>query len=107
MISFLPIEEENGVVFRAVDGENEIGRCRMILNGYDIEFVSVECDDDVITEGLARSAMNYAANRMAYIARIKKSIVKPAFIRLGFEGEEMLSVEIPQALTSGCSCNHN
>lgn len=107
MISFLPFEEENRVVFKAVDGENEIGSCAIVSGGYEVEFVSVECDDDIITEGLARSAMNYAANRMAYIAKIKKSIVKPAFIRLGFEGDEMLSVEIPQALTSGCSCNHN
>lgn len=107
MISFLPYEEGNRVVFKAVEGENEIGRCLVILNGYEAEFVSLECEDDIITEGLARSAMNYAANRMAYIAKIAKSIVKPAFIRLGFEGEEMLSVEIPQALTSGCSCNHN
>lgn len=106
MISFLPYEEDNRVIFKAVDGENEIGRCAIMLNGYDMEFVSVECEDDIITEGLARSAMNYAANRMAYIAKINKTIGKPAFIRLGFEGDEMLSVEIPQALTSGCSCNH-
>lgn len=107
MISFLPCEEENKVIFTAVDGGKKIGSCAIILNGYDTEFVSVECDDDIITEGLARSAMNYAANRMAYIAKIKNTLAKPAFIRLGFEGENMLSVEIPQALTSGCSCNHN
>lgn len=107
MISFLPSEEENRVVFNAVDGEKIIGSCAIILNGYDAEFVFVECEDDIITEGLARSAMNYAANRMAYIAKIKSALVKPAFIRLGFEGEDMLTVEIPQALSSGCSCNHN
>ena len=69
-------------------------------------FLSVDCSDDIVTEGLARSAMNYAANRMAYIAKISKNLVSPAFLRLGFSGEDILSVEIPEALSSGCSCGH-
>ena len=59
-----------------------------------------------ISEGLARAAMNYAANRFAYIAEISKELSSSAFIRLGFSGENVLRVEIPEALMSGCTCGH-
>lgn len=107
MISFLPFEEKDGVTFKAFDSETELGSCRFTLSGYDMLFTAVSCEDDIMAEGLARAAMNYAANRNAYIAKIGKDIVCPAFLRLGFEGDEILSAEIPQALSSGCSCGHN
>lgn len=106
MIRFIPYECEDNVGMKAVENDNEIGFCTFRINGFDMEFISVECTDDIITEGLARAAMNYAANRYAYIAKIDNKYVSPAFIRLGFTGEDILSVEIPVALTSGCSCGH-
>ena len=104
MISFIPFENNGIVGMTALDGENKIGCCTFSTEGYFMTFDSVECDDDVITEGLARAAMNYAANRNAYIAKIRKELSSAAFIRLGFEGDELLSVEIPEALASGCTC---
>ena len=77
-----------------------------VINGFEMFFTSVICSDDIIIEGLARAAMNYAANRYAYIAKVEKINVTPAFLRLGFSGDDILSVEIPVALTSGCSCEH-
>ena len=106
MIRFIPFEKEKIAGMTALDGENEIGRCEFMLEGYNMTFVSVECSDDIITEGLARAAMNYAANRNAYIAKINKELSSAAFIRLGFSGEAVLSVEIPEALASGCTCSH-
>ena len=51
--------------------------------------------------------MNYAANRNAYIALISRELSSEAFERLGFKGDEILSVEIPEALASGCSCGNS
>lgn len=106
MISFIPYEKDDVTGMKAVENENEIGFCTFVINGYDMKFVCVECPDDIVTEGLARAAMNYAANRYAYIAKIDKKDISPAFTRLGFSGEDVLSVEIPVALTTGCSCSH-
>ena len=104
MIRFVPFENENLSGIKAFDGENEAGNCTFSLDGYFMTFESVDCHDDILTEGLARAAMNYSANRNAYIAKISRELSSPAFLRLGFEGDEVLSVEIPEALASGCSC---
>ena len=104
MIKFVSNENSDTIGFCALDGEKILGSCTFKLDGYFMTFTSVECDDAVITEGLARSAMNYAANRNAYIAKISKDISSAAFSRLGFSGDDMLSVEIPEALASGCGC---
>ena len=106
MIRFLPYEDNGLVRIKAFENDAELGFCIFSLSGFNMEFVEVSCDDDIITEGLARAAMNYGANKNAYIARIKKEHVCPAFIRLGFNGKDVLEVEIPEALTSGCSCSH-
>lgn len=107
MIRFVPNEKEDCIEVAAYDGENSIGKASFIVEGFNMNFISVECSDDIIVEGLARASMNYAANRNAYIAKISKEFDAPAFRRLGFEGEEILSVEIPEALMSGCSgCNN-
>ena len=106
MIRFIPFEKDDVIGMKAVENDIDIGFCTFRINGFDMEFIGVECEDDIIVEGLARAAMNYAANRYAYIAKIDKKYISPAFLRLGFSGEEILSVEIPEALTSGCSCGH-
>ena len=101
MISFLPQEKDGSVVFTAFDGDEALGSCEFTLSGYNMTFTRMDCGDDIITEGLARSAMGCAANRGGYIAKISSSLSSPAFERLGFAGGDILSVEIPQALTSG------
>jgi len=107
MIRFVPDTAQAEIKITAFDGDEYAGKCSFTVDGYFMDFVSVECSDDLITEGLARAAMNCAANRSVYIARIKKELSSQAFERLGFAGEETLSVEIPQALGSGCcSCNN-
>ncbi len=106
MIRFIPFESENCMGMKAVEGESEAGICTFAIDGYFMNFLSVDCSDDIITEGLARAAMNYAANRNVYIAKIGRELSSPAFLRLGFSGDDELSVEIPEALTSGCSCGH-
>lgn len=104
MIKFIPFNRDGITEITALDGDNAIGSCTFSIDGYFMSFNSVDCNDDIITEGLARSAMNYAANRNAYIAKISKDISSAAFVRLGFSGDDMLCVEIPEALASGCTC---
>ena len=104
MIRFIPFERDGATVITALDGDNAIGSCTFTIDGYFMIFDSVDCGDDIITEGLARSAMNYAANRNAYIAKISSDISSAAFVRLGFSGNDVLSVEIPEALAGGCNC---
>lgn len=104
MIKFIPFEVNGITGITALEGEDKIGLCTFIIDGFYMTFDSVDCSDDIITEGLARAAMNYAANRNVYIAKICKGLSSPAFTRLGFSGDDILSVEIPEALASGCSC---
>ena len=107
MIKFLPYEDAESVGIKAYENDEVLGFCTFRLAGFNMDFEVISCDDDIITEGLARAAMNYGANKNAYIARIRRTHLCPAFERLGFKGEETLSVEIPEALTSGCSCPHS
>ncbi len=104
MIDESPSSTEN-ISFSAYENDEKIGNCVFCVNGYEMVFFSVNCADDIVIEGLARAAMNYAANRNAYIAKIPSSLVCPAFTRLGFEGDDILSVEIPEALACGCGCH--
>lgn len=107
MITFLPDHEQDVFRFRAYENETEIGFCTYRNEGYRMVFLSMECSDDIAAEGLARAAMNSAANQNAYLAVIPKSLFRPAFARLGFADEDGSFVEIPEALASGCSCSHN
>lgn len=107
MIRFVPLKKENCVEVTAYEGEKAVGTAHFTVDGFNMSFISVDCSDDIIVEGLARSSMNYAANRNAYIALLPKSLNAPAFKRLGFEGDDVLSVEIPEALMTGCSCGHS
>lgn len=107
MITFVPDTTAPEIKISAYESESFLGCCTFTIDGYYMDFVTIECDDDLITEGLARAAMNCAANRSVYIARLRKDFFCPAFKRLGFEGGDVLSVEIPEALGSGCSCCHN
>ncbi len=109
MLQFIPDDnrQHNGKILITVfENENEIGDCEFTINGYEMVFYSINCGDDIVVEGLARAAMNYAANRNAYIAKIPSAISSPAFRRLGFTGEDVLSAEIPEALACSCGC-HN
>ncbi len=106
MIRFLPFETNS---MKAFDGETEVGICSFSIDGFVMTFDSLIADnnDPIITEGLIRSALNYAANRGAYISKVKNGISQQMFEFLGFKGDDILSAEIPEVLTSGCGCSHN
>ncbi len=106
MIKFIPYETDSLYGIKVLENDAELGFCTFTVEGFNMNFTDIDCSDDILVEGLARAAMNYAANRNAYIAKIKKEHICPAFKRLGFSESDGLFVEIPEALTTGCSCSH-
>ncbi len=90
------------------DNGVECGFSAFYLNGYTVEIIEVSVDDkDPETqEGLIRSALNYAANRNAYIAYYSADEGVDVAKLLGFElKEDRLTGEIPFLLTGHC-CKH-
>ncbi len=87
---------------------NECGMAVFHLDGYFIEIneISVPDKDPETQEGLIRSALNYGANRSAYIAYYKADEALDVAKALGFtQVEDKLTGEIPVLLTGHC-CNH-
>lgn len=84
----------------------ECGKCVFRLNGYtmDVCFVEALNSDAETQEGLIRSALNYGANRGAYIAFYKADDAVSVARVLGFEEDEsgVLSGEIPELLKGSC-----
>ncbi len=104
MIRFVPFETDT---MKAFEADNEIGTATFAVNGFEMTLKTLNATDDIIAEGLIRSVLNYGANRGAYMAKVEKGIYENVFRKLGFKGEELLSAEIPEALTgSCCSCNN-
>lgn len=84
----------------------ECGKCAFKLNGYTMDIVLVEVDDsDAETaEGLIRSALNYGANRLAYIAYYKTEKFVSVAELLGFQKDKnnVLCGDIPTLLQGSC-----
>lgn len=87
----------------------ECGKCVFRLNGYtmDVCFVEALNSDAETAEGLIRSALNYGANRGAYIAYYDAQNAVEVAKLLGFENENgRLYGEIPVLLQGSC-CKGN
>lgn len=98
--------DEKALGYLAYDDEENIcGRVVFYLNGYDIEIIQVDAfDNDLETEeGLIRSALNYGANRSAYIACYSAPQAIEVAKMLGFEKKkDKLYGEIPFLLSGKC-----
>ena len=104
---FLQDMSENGndAVIVAFDGDKRIGDCRITVDGYKciLSGLNVNSDDVLTVEGLIRSALNYAANRGAYIAESECISFKNTFEYLGFKSVDgKYSGEIPELLKGSC-----
>ena len=109
MIYFKPDSNENSTCIKAFDGDNKIGSCKLSVKGYECELsgITVSLDDNLLVEGLIRSALNYAANRGAYIANCSQSGFDSVLKMLGFHfSEGVYSGEIPELLKGSC-CKNN
>ncbi len=115
MIEFKPIIEsdkpesknDDGIFSYVAleDGKTEVGMCFSRLEGYNMNIISVKANDSdsFIIEGLIRSALNFGANRGAYIAKITDNSVSTIAETLGFKNiDGILTGEIPDLLTGHC-----
>ncbi len=89
------------------DGTNE-GKCFMKICDTKCYISSLECDlsDDVLVEGFIRAALNFCANRSAYMAYCSDERIKKVLLLLGFEENNgIYSGDIPTLLKGSC-CKH-
>lgn len=99
MLEFKPFDiDDKTHGYRAEENGDNIGECIFSLGGTYAEILSVK------TRGLVRSALNFAANRSAYMARADVGRVeKEPFVTLGFEEKNgFYESDIPSALTGSC-----
>ncbi|HZJ78594.1 MAG TPA: hypothetical protein VFD52_07360 [Clostridia bacterium] len=117
MIEFKPIlgsdnfgdelNDINGIFgYVALDDGREVGACISKLEGYSVTVMSVSAGNSknfIVEEGLLRSALYFAANRGAYIAKINDDSIAKVAIKIGFKYKnDVLSAEIPDILLGGC-----
>ncbi len=84
---------------------NDVGTCLMSIAGYKCYIESVECDyaDKLLVEGFLRSALNYCANRNAYMAYCRIDDISDVLLHLGFENNDgVYSGDIPTLLKGSC-----
>lgn len=84
---------------------NTVGKCLMKINGYNCEIVSIDCDysDKLLVEGFLRAALNFCANRSAYMAYCSITKISEVLLYLGFENENgVYSGDIPTLLKGSC-----
>lgn len=89
MLEFKPFDIDSKTYgYRAEENGEKIGECIFSLGGTYAEILSIKTrnSDRLVAEGLVRSALNFAANRSAYMARADiGKVEKEPFITLGFE----------------------
>lgn len=106
MLEFKPFDIDDKLHgYRAQENGEVIGECIFSVDGLYVEVFEVKSEDPLTAEGLVRSALNFAANRNAYMARADMNrLSSEPFKTLGFEEENGFYVsDIPSALTGSCS----
>jgi len=101
MITVKPVKKKETVVFLADEEGVAAGSCEIKLSGYEAEVLNAEYDTDkpYALELLLRAALNYAANRNAYIAKTKLDI----FTDFPFEKKgDFYEGTIPELLKGSC-----
>ena len=107
MLEFKPFDIDSKTYgYRAGKRQQQHGECIFSLGGTYVEILSIKTRDSdrLVAEGLVRSALNFAANRSAYMARTDiGKVEKEPFITLGFEEKNgFYESDIPSALTGSC-----
>lgn len=84
---------------------NNVGKCLLSIDGFKCYIHVVECDysDKLLVEGFLRSALNYCANRNAYMAYCSIYEIIDVLSYLGFENNDgIYSGDIPTLLKGSC-----
>ena len=92
----------------ALEDDAILGKCLVEVTGYTCaisELVQTGADK-LVTEGLVRAALNFAANRGAYLASCSIVQIADVLKMLGFSEENgVFRGEIPELLQGSC-CKH-
>lgn len=95
--------------YAALEEDTFLGKCLVEVNGYTCtitELVQTGADK-LVTEGLVRAALNFAANRGAYLASCSIVQIADVLKMLGFNEESgVFRGEIPELLQGSC-CKHS
>ncbi len=86
------------------DGSN-VGKCLFKIDGYNCYIDEMECDysDKLLVEGFLRSALNYCANRNAYMCYCNLNKISDVLSHLGFENNnDFYNGDIPTLLKGSC-----
>lgn len=89
-------------------GEN-VGKIFMKIDDTKCYVSSLECDvsDSLLVEGFIRAALNFCANRSAYMAYCGDEKIENVLLLLGFQKNNgIYSGDIPTLLTGSC-CKHS
>lgn len=89
----------------ALEADKQIGACLVQLEGYTctVSAVHAENNDPLVIEGLLRSALHFAGNRNAYIARCAEEKIRDVLMLLGFAKKaDAYEGDIPTLLAGSC-----
>ena len=107
MLVFKPKKiSENICFYEAFEDDLKLGFCEINISNQYAEIMQVKAlnDDSSIAEGLIRSALNFAANEGAYIAKADSDNVdSQILIKMGFKNKDgIYQNDIPSALQGTC-----
>ena len=103
MLTFKPTKEGEFYGYIAFDEEEQAGSCIFKIDGMYTDLLKINAKDELVAEGLVRSALNFSANRSCYIARCPEGQADSVLDGLGFKNlSGIYSAEIPEALKGSC-----
>lgn len=94
--------------YAALQDDAFLGKCLVVVDGYTCTIAELfqTGADKLVTEGLLRAALNFAANRGAYLASCEIAQISDVLKMLGFTEENgVFRGEIPELLQGSC-CKH-
>lgn len=94
-----------GGYFGVEEDGSLVGKCLFSIDRYNCYIISVDCDysDKLLVEGYVRSALNFCANRSAYMAHCEINEISDVLLMLGFEKKNgIYSGDIPTLLKGSC-----
>ena len=94
-----------GAYYGVEENGDLVGNCLFSIDGYNCHILSMNCDysDKLLVEGYIRAALNFCANRNAYIAHCGIVEINDVLTMLGFENKNnVYSGDIPTLLKGSC-----
>ena len=101
-------EDSRVIYFEAIDSNEVIGACTLVLGEKYAEVTKLSFNDNemFIAEGLLKSSYNYAAIKNYYMAKCSVKGIEALLMKLKFQPEDCEYInDIPSVLMGSCgSC---